>query len=158
MDNLKPLGPRVLEATPNAPVEVEGLMQLARNWCLTWGEWAHDADPGGAKENAAETALRAALTTALAQQPAACPKCDGTGEADSGGIHPWGAPATIPCDCQQPAAVDGAMPVLTELVATLAATGTVTGGRIYFPERQTRELLKKACDALAAQQQQGGAK
>ena len=52
---------------------------------------------------------------------------------------------------QQPAAVDGARPVLTELVATLAATGTVTGGRIYFPERQTRELLKKACDALAAQ-------
>ena len=91
----------------SAPVGVEGLMQLARNWCLTWGEWAHDADPGGAKENAAETALRAALTTALAQQPAACPKCDGTGEADSGGIHPWGAPATIPCDCQQPAAVDG---------------------------------------------------
>lgn len=41
---------------------------------------------------------------ALAQQPAVCPKCDGTGEADSGGIYPWGAPATIPCDCQQPAA------------------------------------------------------
>ena len=50
---------------------VEGLMQLARNWCLAWGEWAHDADPGCAKENAAEAALRAALTTALAQQPAA---------------------------------------------------------------------------------------
>lgn len=56
---------------------------------------------------------------------------------------------------QQPAGVDEAMPVLTELVATLAATGTVTGGRIYFPERQTRELLKKACDALAAKQQVG---
>lgn len=120
-------------------------MQLAREWCLSWGEWAHDADPGCAKENAAEAELRAALTTALAQQqatpkgegcascgdladfldegglcascwcaqepldalaqqPAACPKCDGTGEADSGGIHPWGAPAMIPCDCQQPAA------------------------------------------------------
>lgn len=51
-----------------------------------------------------EEEMRAALTAALAQQPAACPKCDGTGEADSGGIHPWGAPATIPCDCQQPAA------------------------------------------------------
>lgn len=49
------------------------------------------------------------------QQPAACPKCDGTGEADSGGIHPWGAPATIPCDCQQPAAVDE----LAELVGLL---------------------------------------
>ena len=60
-----------IQQPPSAPVGVEGLMQLARNWCLTWGEWAHDADPGGAKENAAETALRAALTTALAQQPAA---------------------------------------------------------------------------------------
>ena len=98
-------------------------MQLARNWCLTWGEWAHDADPGGAKENAAETALRAALTTALAQQPAACPKCVGTGEADSGGIHPWGAPATIPCDCQQPAAVDGAMVERALSVLEQAAKG-----------------------------------
>lgn len=50
---------------------------------------------------------------------------------------------------QQSAAVDEAMPILVELVATLAATGTVTGGRIYFPERQTRELLKRACAALA---------
>lgn len=179
----------------SVPVGVEGLMQLARNWCLAWGEWAHDADPGCAKENAAETALRAALTTALAQQPApsapvgvaeawqqgyhqgvldertseanigiagfdakieparvnpylaqqtaACPKCDGTGEADSGGIMPWGAPAMIPCDCKQPGAVDEALqpedpitayytqqpvaPALVELVTTLAATGTVTG-------------------------------
>lgn len=45
------------------------------------------------------------LTEALARQPAACPRCKGTGEADSGGIMPWGAPAMIPCDCQQPAAV-----------------------------------------------------
>lgn len=44
------------------------------------------------------------MQQALAQQPAACPKCGGTGEADSGGIMPWGAPAMIPCDCQQPAA------------------------------------------------------
>lgn len=176
-------------APPSTPVGVEGLMQLAREWCLSWGEWAHDADPGCAKENAAEAALRAALTQALSQQPAApsggagvvsdadikwdmrhieshlkdvdaavpvllqgvrkviqrsvaqqaaanmrdrllaaleraadaetalarmrdqqpaaCPKCGGTGEADSGGIMPWGAPAMIPCDCQQPAAPSG---------------------------------------------------
>ena len=54
----------------SAPVGVEGLMQLAREWCLSWGEWAHDADPGCAKESAAEAALRAALTQALAQAPA----------------------------------------------------------------------------------------
>ena len=113
-------------APPSAPVGVEGLMQLARNWCLTWGEWAHDADPGGAKENAAETALRAALTTALAQQPAACPKCDGTGEADSGGIHPWGAPATIPCDCQQPAMPNG----VVEAARVLADFAETAPGRL----------------------------
>lgn len=101
-----PVTPLYAHPSPSAPVEVEGLVQLARNWCLAWGEWAHDADPGCAKENAAEAALRAALTQALSQQPAACPKCGGTGEADSGGIMPWGAPAMIPCDCQQPAAVD----------------------------------------------------
>lgn len=52
--------------------------------------------------------LMAEVESALAQQPAACPMCDGTGEADSGGIMPWGAPAMIPCECQQPAAVDAA--------------------------------------------------
>ena len=66
-----PQPPAEAQADPSAPVGVEGLMQLARNWCLAWGEWAHDADPGCAKENAAEAALRAALTTALVQQPAA---------------------------------------------------------------------------------------
>lgn len=50
--------------------------------------------------------LMAEVESALAQQPSACPMCDGTGEADSGGIMPWGAPAMIPCECQQPAAVD----------------------------------------------------
>lgn len=28
-----------------------------------------------------------------------CPDCKGTGDADSGGIHPWGAPAYIRCHC-----------------------------------------------------------
>ncbi|HCF2631875.1 TPA: hypothetical protein NIA85_005174 [Pseudomonas aeruginosa] len=31
---------------------------------------------------------------------APCPKCGGTGEADSGGVHPWGEPVLIPCDCE----------------------------------------------------------
>jgi hypothetical protein len=29
-----------------------------------------------------------------------CPDCKGTGDADSGGIHPWGAPAYIRCHCE----------------------------------------------------------
>ena len=31
-----------------------------------------------------------------------CPKCGGTGMADSGGTEPWGWPIEIPCDCQEP--------------------------------------------------------
>ena len=134
-------------APPSAPVETEGLMQLAREWCLSWGEWAHDNDPDCKKENAAEAALRAALTAAFAQQPAACPKCGGTGEADSGGIMPWGAPAMIPCDCKQPAAVDGAM-----VERALAA---------YLRRQEDGESLygcvTAALTAALAGQQQGGA-
>ncbi len=29
-----------------------------------------------------------------------CPKCGGTGMADSGGVQPWGEPIEIPCDCR----------------------------------------------------------
>lgn len=28
-----------------------------------------------------------------------CPKCNGTGMADSGGVQPWGEPILIECDC-----------------------------------------------------------
>lgn len=29
-----------------------------------------------------------------------CPKCNGTGMADTGGITPWGAPIEVPCECK----------------------------------------------------------
>ena len=28
-----------------------------------------------------------------------CPRCNDTGETDSGGMYPWGEWITIPCDC-----------------------------------------------------------
>lgn len=34
-----------------------------------------------------------------ASRAALCPKCGGTGMADSGGVQPWGEPIEIPCDC-----------------------------------------------------------
>lgn len=140
----------------SAPVGVEGLMQLARKWCIAWGEWAHDNDPDGAKEDAAEAALLEALTQALAQQPAACPKCDGTGEADSGGVMPWGAPATIPCDCQQPAAVDGAM-VERATMTLLGKTHDTAPGVDWRCDRswtvnRVRELMRRALTAALAAQ------
>ena len=44
----------------------------------------------------------------LEAEPVACPKCNDTGMADSGGVQPWGEPISVPCDCTaQPAlAVD----------------------------------------------------
>ncbi|WP_242633959.1 hypothetical protein [Atlantibacter hermannii] len=39
-----------------------------------------------------------------------CPKCGGTGMADSGGVQPWGEPIEIPCDCRA-AMFQGAEPV-----------------------------------------------
>ena len=44
---------------------------------------------------------------AVAAQPALgydpdCPECKGTGQRDSGGIHPWGEPAMMMCDCDAP--------------------------------------------------------
>lgn len=32
--------------------------------------------------------------------PDECPKCDGTGMMDSGGVQPWGEPIQVVCDCR----------------------------------------------------------
>lgn len=44
-----------------------------------------------------------------------------------------------------------------ELVNMLQTSGTVSGDRIYFPERRTRELLSVVRAALASAQQEGQA-
>ncbi|MCG7388780.1 hypothetical protein [Pantoea sp. ACRSB] len=44
-------------------------------------------------------ALEIALPV-LEQQEQVCPKCGGTGMADSGGIQPWGEQILVECDCQ----------------------------------------------------------
>lgn len=91
-----------LSAPPSAPVGVE---KAAREVIESIGRFRDDGTRPG---EGTLVYWEATLHRALAQQPAACPRCDGTGEADSGGIHPWGAPAMIRCECQHPAAVDGA--------------------------------------------------
>ncbi|HDX5341614.1 TPA: hypothetical protein ROI66_000456 [Citrobacter sedlakii] len=48
----------------------------------------------------------------LEAEPVACPKCNDTGMADSGGVQPWGEPISVPCDCTaQPALAVDAEPV-----------------------------------------------
>jgi hypothetical protein len=44
-----------------ASKSVNRIMDLAQKWCIAWGEWAHDADPGAEKENAAKEALLFAI-------------------------------------------------------------------------------------------------
>ena len=39
-----------------------------------------------------------------AQQEPVCRICNGTGEMDSGGTHPWGWAINIPCECTAPPA------------------------------------------------------
>lgn len=46
-----------------------------------------------------ESATRFAHEVWKASRAALCPKCGGTGMADSGGVQPWGEPIEIPCDC-----------------------------------------------------------
>ncbi|MFG8861581.1 hypothetical protein ACEPU5_21370 [Pseudomonas aeruginosa] len=54
---------------------------------------------------------------------APCPKCGGTGEADSGGVHPWGEPVLIPCDCE----TEQAEAERPEVVAVMESNGA--GGK-----------------------------
>lgn len=44
-------------------------------------------------------AARKVLRALLDKPP--CLKCGDSGEADSGGVHPWGEGINIPCDCTQ---------------------------------------------------------
>ncbi|MEZ2426184.1 hypothetical protein ACBR28_31840 [Pseudomonas aeruginosa] len=63
-----------------------------------------DGDDNMAHSNTAWRAWKMARA-ALAQPSPKCVKCGGTGEADSGGVHPWGEPVLIPCDCETEQAV-----------------------------------------------------
>ncbi|MDX7389730.1 hypothetical protein [Citrobacter freundii] len=42
----------------------------------------------------------AGAIAAFGAEPVACPKCNDTGMADSGGVQPWGEPILIECDCR----------------------------------------------------------
>ncbi|WP_313447661.1 hypothetical protein [Atlantibacter hermannii] len=49
-------------------------------------------------ESELASALRELQQYRSAAEPV-CPKCGGTGMADSGGFYPWGEPIFIECDC-----------------------------------------------------------
>lgn len=60
--------------------------------------------------------FRIALAS-LEAEAVTCPKCNGTGMADSGGVQPWGEPINVPCDCTAPPA-----PVSDEDLLHMAAS------------------------------------
>ncbi|WP_312297204.1 DUF551 domain-containing protein [Atlantibacter hermannii] len=67
-------------------------------------------------ESELASALRELQQYRAAAEPV-CPKCGGTGMADSGGFYPWGEPIFIECDCHaapqlpQPAVVPDAIEI-----------------------------------------------
>ena len=57
--------------------------------------------------------VRGILAAPVVERQPSCPKCNDTGEADSGGVQPWGEGINIACDCRL------APPELAELQAQL---------------------------------------
>ncbi|MES0320303.1 DUF551 domain-containing protein [Citrobacter sedlakii] len=80
----------------------ERLLKI-QQWREIYGPGSNVVLPAEEAENLARIAL-----ASLEAEPVACPKCNDTGMADSGGVQPWGEPISVPCDCTaQPAlAVD----------------------------------------------------
>lgn len=61
--------------------------------------WENWRDGEGYKIDDDESELDSMWNAWQASRAALCPKCGGTGMADSGGVQPWGEPIEIPCDC-----------------------------------------------------------
>lgn len=51
---------------------------------------------------AMDNELFAIALASLESEAVVCPKCNGTGMTDSGGVYPWGEGIVVPCDCTFP--------------------------------------------------------
>ena len=107
-------------------------------------------DPEAAAQADYEARIRSALIPAAEQEPVAgydpaCPDCKGTGERDSGGTHPWGAPAMLPCDCDTHAPVPAVPDDVAKIVAELREWDHC------WPAPWLEGSVRKAADALDAQ-------
>ncbi|ENZ3813698.1 hypothetical protein ACV344_32020 [Pseudomonas aeruginosa] len=66
---------------------------------------------------------------------APCPKCCGTGEADSGGTHPWGEPVLISCDCETEQAEPELEPhIPAQNIAEAAIEQLIKSGAKHYQE------------------------
>ncbi|WP_313471267.1 hypothetical protein [Atlantibacter hermannii] len=75
---------------------------------ISAGMAGHEIEYG----NAQIRAMAVELQQYRAAAEPVCPKCGGTGMADSGGFQPWGEPILIECDCQAAPQVTS-VPVVT---------------------------------------------
>lgn len=82
-----------------------------------------------------------------------CPKCGGTGLADSGGTHPWGEPIYIECDCRSlpPAPVSMKDHQIRELVNELRDIAVE-----YHGTQQLRERIARTVRAAMLQGKPAG--
>ncbi|HGG8715052.1 TPA: hypothetical protein ACJJY0_004860 [Enterobacter asburiae] len=88
-----------------------------------------------------------------------CPKCGGTGMADSGGFYPWGEPIFIECDCHaapqlpQPAGLSVPEGVLKSLLpdAEKPDFWFEHNGKIFFEGVKFNNAVFEACRAAMLQ-------
>ncbi|EIA2081134.1 DUF551 domain-containing protein [Escherichia coli] len=109
------------------------MITLTKEWLLKTIaelEEGRDATPGAVNEDAARAlaAMKLALKS-LEAEAVACPKCNDTGMADSGGVQPWGEPISVPCDCTAPPAPVSVPDAMTPKQASRAYCGEVRGYR-----------------------------
>ncbi len=87
-------------------------LDTIKSWRETYGQDANVMIPA----SEAESIISELQQYRAAAEPV-CPKCGGTGMADSGGFYPWGEPIFIECDCHaapqlpQPAVVPDAIEI-----------------------------------------------
>lgn len=90
-----------LEAAEKSNVFLKGQLAELANFNPDWDKL--EASYESWREIAAELLVAkdriAELEQRLNLKP--CPKCNGTGMADSGGTQPWGETIEIECDCRQ---------------------------------------------------------
>jgi hypothetical protein len=82
-----------------------------------------------------------------------CPECKGTGMADSGGVHPWGEPALIPCGCDRAAAPTSHAQVLAEV----RDQALEEAASVYMVGAVAAREIRKLKTTASASNEQGGA-
>jgi len=129
-------------------------LDTIKSWRETYGQDANVMIPA----SEAESIISELQQYRAAAEPV-CPKCGGTGMADSGGFQPWGEPILIECDCHvapqlpQPASENIAMQnfrTAMEGIGHIRRTLEETFGGMHGTHVEPDALVecKAICDAI----------